>query len=173
MVLLAQRQFSLWGSLLIVAVLLVPFFIAWAVSVYENRLLWWFSEGREVLTKGNIIGSVLSATSVPCFMISFGLLGVSALFGDAIGFADMVDGRAVPSATQVAVYLPLTLLVSVVGVVVLRRLAYRRKLAEAPELRPLFLRWVLWLNVVGQVLILGFLWAVLFLFPELVNLALQ
>jgi len=171
--LLTQRQFSPLGSLLIVAVLLVPFFIAWAVSVYENRLLWWFSEGTEVLTKGNIIASVMSATAIPCFMISFGVLGVATLFGDTIGFAEMVDGTARPSATQTAVYLPMTVLVSIVGVLLLRRLAYRKKLPNSPETRGLYLKWVMWLNVVGQVLMLGFLWGVLFLFPELVNLALQ
>lgn len=171
--LLAPRQFSVAGSVLIVVVLLVPFFVAWAVSVYENRLLWWFSEGREVLTKGNIIGSVMISTSVPCFMISFGLLGASALLGDAAGVAEIVEGTARPSATQVAIHLPLTLIGSIGLVVWLRLWAYRRKLAAQPEVRRLFVRWVVWLNVIAQVVVLALLWAVLFLFPDLVNLALQ
>ncbi len=168
-----ERQFSLGGSLLIVAVLLIPFFIGWAVSYYENRLLWYFSEGRELLTKGNLIGSVISATSFPVFWISFGLLGVSALFGDQIGLANIVDGTARPSTTQSLVYVPLTVLLSCLSVAGFHRWAYRGKLVEYPAERALFLRWVVWLNVVAQIIMLAMLWAVLYLFPELVNLALQ
>lgn len=168
-----ERQFSLWGSLLIVGVLLIPFFLAWIVSVYENRLLYWFSEGREVLSKGQIIGSVISATSFPVFWISFGLLGTSALFGDMIGMASIVDGTARPSPTQTLVYIPLTLALSCASVAYLHALLFRRALADAPAVRRLFLKWVVWLNVVAQGVILALLWAVLYLFPDLVNKALQ
>jgi hypothetical protein len=168
-----ERQFSFAGSLLIVAVLLVPFFIGWLVSYYENRLLWYFSEGQEILTKGNLIGSVITATSFPIFWISFGLLATSALFGEHIGMANIVDGTARPGAVQGMVYIPLTLILSCLSVAGYHYWAYRDKLADQPELRRLYLRWVIWLNVIAQVIMLAMLWAVLYLFPELVNMALQ
>jgi hypothetical protein len=172
---LTERTFSMAGSLVVVAVLLVPFFFAWLVSVYENRLLYYLSEGAEVLTKGNIIASVMTSTAIPCFMVSFGLLGVSALFGDRIGFSDFDPAaqQVTPSLSQALIYIPLTLAVSIGAVVWIRRVAYRKKLAARPEDRAVFLKWVFGLNVLGQVLILGLLWTVLFVFPSLANVPIR
>ncbi|MCA8939425.1 MAG: hypothetical protein KDB07_06445 [Planctomycetes bacterium] len=167
---LNSRSFSIGGSGLVIASLLVPFFVAYLVSVFENRLLYYFSEGRLILTKGNLVGSVISTTVVPFFMISFGLLVVSQWLGEDFQIPELAPGEfPVPTAKQALVYIPLTIIASMLLVGLIHRAIVARKLADTPSVQRLLNRWVFGLSMVSQVLIVGFLWAVLFLFPAQAN----
>ncbi len=164
-----ERSFSLAGSLLVIGSLTFPFVLAYLVSVYENRLLCYFSEGKELLSKGQIIGSVLSSGCVPLFFLSFGLLGLAKL-SDVLGFTQDTNASPFESLSYTLIAFVFAALCSVFFTVLLHLRLLRSKLQDDLALHKLFRRWLIALNVTAQLFIQILFWATLWIFPNLVNL---
>lgn len=164
----SERQVSLGGSLLVMVALLAPFGLAYVISVYENRLLYYFSEGKEVLPKGQLITSVLSTVMYPLIAMSFGLIGVAKLFSQ-IGFEDVALKDERPTWAWL-MYIGITLVLSLALITWSRHRASKRWFKENLPLQRLYRRWLWWLAWVGQVILLTFFWLMIAIFPQLTSI---
>lgn len=159
-----QRQVSLEGSILVVLALLAPFGLAYLVSVYENRLLFWFSEGEHVLPKGSLIGSVLSTVMYPLLSMSFGLFGVAHLV--ELGLDEEALASGDKPAWAYAVYVIFTLVFSLATITWSRHRMAKKWFQDNLPLQRLYRRWLWWVSWTAQVLLLTFFWLLIAFFPE-------
>ncbi|MCC6573181.1 MAG: hypothetical protein IT462_05255 [Planctomycetes bacterium] len=177
MPLLVETQFDAPATLFVVALMFAPLLVAMGVSRYENRLSVYFSEqvGEPInLKKVHLIFSVIISSCVPVFAISFGLLVISKLTSNIWPPAPPGQPPEHSFEKQLVFYL-FSLVVSLVGVLALKKLLFRKHLRDpdAGEARAYFLRWQFNLNVVATLLNVtiywGAFWVALWLDPELVN----